>query len=184
MSRLVSTLERKPDESDSLSEELKRVLDVGESAIAHQFQVAERLDAKARGLVALAGAWFAVTQAVAGVAYSSKPGTVWLVLLLIATLAGGLALVATFFFCYRVWTPRVEQELTHSGFRQLVDEALERDPALIDELVNFYQRVIGYRRQNNKDRVKNLKHAQKAWWVAVSLTFSELIFALLTRVVG
>lgn len=178
----MSTLER-TSEGRSVPDDLKRVLELGDSAIAQQFQVSERLDAKARSQVTLAGAWFAVTQAVAAVAYSGSPGHTWLALILLTTFFAGIALFATFFFSYQVWKPRQEKELTHIGFRKLADAARYGDPGLTDELLDYYQHVIGYRRKSNADRVVQLKTAQKVWWAAVGLTFAELLIAVLSRLV-
>jgi hypothetical protein len=175
-------LEQRPGDAEALSGDLKRVLEIGDSAVAHQFQVSERLDAKARGQVTIAATWFAVTQAVAGVAYAAQPGNLWLALLLAATFWGGVALAVTFYFSYLVWKPRKERELTHSGFRKLANDALSGDPALTDEIVTFYQHIIGHRRKSNGERVEQLKRAQVAWSFAMAFTFAELIIALLTRV--
>jgi hypothetical protein len=181
----VSTLERsRESDTPEVPQDLKHVLDVGDKAVGQLFQIAERLDAKAKNQVTVAATWFAVVQAVAGVAYAAKPDRPWLYALLGATAVGGVALLATFFFSYLAWRPRDEKQLTHSGFRSLADGALERNPKLAERLILYYQNLIYTRSKNNENRVRWLGYAEVAWWVSVISTFGELIIASCARLFG
>ena len=95
--------------NDDPPEVLPEVVSAARAAVEQEFQISERLDSKARGLVVLAGQWFAVAQAVSAVAYSTKNPHDWM-LYTVAGLAaaGAVALGATFVFAWKVWRVRDE----------------------------------------------------------------------------
>lgn len=162
-------------------EGLPEVLNTARAAVDQEFQIAERLDAKARSLVTLGGQWFAIAQAVSAVAYSTRDAHGWMLWALGGTaLAGGVALGALFFFAWRVWSIRDEEAVSPAGLLEMERTASE-DPEALKLLVRHYASILQDRRKPNKDRADALSVAQVVWFFAMALPFVQLGFALATR---
>ncbi|MEA2395856.1 MAG: hypothetical protein QOJ82_3747 [Solirubrobacteraceae bacterium] len=162
-------------------EALSEVLSTARAAVEQEFQISERLDAKARALVTLAGQWFAVAQAVSAVAFATKKPHDWMLWTVAGTaLAGGIALGLLFFFCWRVWRIRDEPAVSPRGLLQMHSAAV-RDPDAAKLLVEHYAAMLRDRRKTNKSRADALAVAQGWWLVAMALPFVQLGFALATR---
>ena len=162
-------------------EDLSEVLTAARAALDQEFQVSERLDAKARGLATQAGQWFAVAQAVSAIAYSTKDAKDWMLYSVAGTaLAGAVALGVTFFFCWRVWKVRDEPAVHPRGLQQMRAAALA-DAEAGSKLVDHYASHLADRRKTNKQRADALETAQWLWFFAVALPLVQLGLALATR---
>src|SRR4051812_4936004 len=99
----MATGQLKPQTPGS-SDDLKHVLDTARDALDHEFQLAERYDAKARGRATLAGSWFAATQAVTAVALKFNDASAWLLVATgVCVFFMVLSLVALLQASARVW---------------------------------------------------------------------------------
>ena len=159
---------------------LSEVLSTARAAVEQEFQIAERLDSKARGLVTIGAQWFAVAQAVAAVAYATHRPHTWMV-----WAVGGIAFVAAaalatlFVFCSMVWSIRDEEAVSPRGLLQMRDAVLH-EQALV-KLVDHYASILRDRRVTNRSRADALATAQWTWFAAMALPLLELGFALATR---
>jgi hypothetical protein len=159
---------------------LGEVLNTARAALDQEFQIAQLLDAKARGLVTLAGQWFAIAQAVAAVAFAThKPHTWMLWAVGISALVGAVAVGFLFVFSWNVWKIRDEPAVSPRGLLQMRDVA-EHDPSAT-KLIDHYAALLRDRRATNKARADALADAQAAWFFAMGLPFIELGFAVATR---
>jgi hypothetical protein len=167
--------------SDEPPEALAEVVHTARAAVEQEFQISERLDSKARGLVTLAGQWFAVAQAVSAVAYATKTPHDWM-LYAVAGLAatGAIALGFTFLFAWRVWRVRDEGAVSPGGLDQMKARALQ-DPNTMSLLVDHYASLLRDRRKTNKTRAEALTKAQWIWFAAMALPLIQVGFALATR---
>lgn len=167
----------------SLPESLNQVLTTARGAVDQEFQVAQLLDTKARGLVTLGGQWFAIAQAVAAVAFATqKPHTWMLIVVGLTALAGAVALSFLFVFAWKVWKIRDQPAVSPRGLLEMRDEA-EADPSST-KLVDHYAALLRDRRVANTARADALEHAQVAWFFAMGIPFIELGFALATRLLA
>jgi hypothetical protein len=158
------------------------IAEAARSAIAQEFQVSERLDAKARNQVAVGGAWYALVQAIASIAikqYLDNGGdTDLFAVLIIVAGAAAFALAVSIFFSYGVWKLRDEQEITHESLEEMAASA--RDPAvdLLQQFVQHYGFILWSRRKNNKQRAESLMVATRWWIGSIVIGLAELVVAL------
>lgn len=161
-------------------ESFGEVLNTARAALDQEFQIAGVLDAKARGLVTLAGQWFAIAQAVAAVAFAThKPHTWMLWAVGITALLGAIALGFLFVFAWNVWKIREEPAVSPRGLLQMRDVA-EHDPSPT-KLIDHYAAMLRDRRATNTTRGNALECAQTAWFFAMGIPLIELGVALATR---
>jgi len=173
-----------PVTGDPPPEAVSEVLNAARAAVEQEFAIAERLDAKARGLVTLAGQWFAVAQAVSAVAFATKDAEDWMLFAVGGTaLAGAVTLGLLFVFCWRVWQVRDQPAVTPNGLMQMHATAAS-DPEAAKLLVQHYAAILRDRRAPNKKRSDALRVAQGLWFVAMALPLGQLGFALATRLFG
>src|SRR4051812_43085316 len=82
----------------------KLVVEAAQNAVAQEFQIAERLDTKARNQMTVAGTWYALVTALAGVAlrvWIDRGLNDWLVATIIVCAGVGAAcLIVALFFSY------------------------------------------------------------------------------------
>jgi hypothetical protein len=161
---------------------LEEVTAAARSAVQQEFQIAERLDAKARNQVAVGGAWFALVQAVASIAlkqYLDHGGDreLFKVLVVLAGLAAA-TLAVSILYAYGVWKLRDEQEITHTSLAEMAAAARDPHTDLLEQFVQHYGYILWTRRENNKIRAKNLTKATRWWIGAVFLGLVELVVAL------
>jgi hypothetical protein len=100
-----------PDDLDLAKQgrdEMNFVLDAARDALAQEFQIAERLDSKARGQMTFAGAWFAIVQAVAGIAMRGPLSTGWAAAVVGTAATAAVALAWCFLRHHEVWKLRPE----------------------------------------------------------------------------
>lgn len=160
---------------------LSEVLATARAALDQEFHIAERLDAKARGLVTLAAQWFGIAQAVSAVAFTTKQPHDWMLWTVGGTaLAGGIALGALCIYCWHVWRVRDEPAISPAGLLQMHDAATQK-PEAAKLLVQHYASMLRDRRKTNNARVDALGAAQFVWFAAMALPFVQLAFALATR---
>lgn len=162
--------------------DLAEVINVARAAVEQEFQVSERLDAKARGQVTLAGQWFAVAQAVSAVAFAVKGVEGWLLYAVGATaLVGGALLVIMFVQTSKVWRVREEDAVHPRGILQLKERALNDDAGALEVTVQHYARILQGRRRTNKLRADALEKAEKIWLLAMAAPLLQLGFAIAAR---
>lgn len=161
-------------------ESLSEVLSVARAAVDQEFSIAERLDAKARSLVTISAQWFAVSQAVAAVAFSAHKPHDWMLWTVGGTaVVGACALSTLFILCSDVWKIRDEEAVSPRGLLQMLDTALTE--SAVTKFVQHYASLLQDRRKTNKSRSEALDRAQIAWFVAMAVPLLELGFALATR---
>lgn len=159
---------------------LPEVLNTARAAVDQEFQISERLDSKARGLVVLAGQWFAVAQAVSAIAYSTKDAHDWMLYCVAGTAAAAaVALGFTFFFAWQVWKVRPEEAVSPGGLMQM--KAVADDPGSMGSLIDHYATTLRNRRLANKRRSNALEVAERVWFAAMAFPLLQLGFALATR---
>jgi hypothetical protein len=164
---------------DETTEQVKHVLDAARGALAQEFQIAERLDAKARGQMTLAGAWYAVVQAVAGIALRDAGlSTGWKAAILGTAGLSGLALVVAVVQSYQVWKLRNETDLNPEAIRDFGEWVRDDETDVGGTLVGYYASILEKRQATNKQRSEAFDESVKAWFGALGLTLVELLTAL------
>jgi len=165
--------------------EINYVLDAARDSISQEFQIAERLDAKARGQMTLAGAWFAIVQAVAGIALrdnSLAPG--WSAAVVASAGLAALSLGWAFYRHYAVWRLRNETGFNADAIHTFGRWAADEETNLGGTLVEYYEQILGERQDRNGERVEEFDKAVPAWFLALGFTFLELMVALLAATSG
>lgn len=164
-------------------EPLTEVLNTARAALDQEFQIAQFVDTKARGLVTLGGQWFAVAQAVAAVAFATKKPQDWMLWAVgITAVAGAAALGFLFFLCWKVWKLRNEAAVSPRGLLEMRKAVLSEASAT--KLVDHYAAMLQDRRKTNVKRADALHCAQIAWFFAMGIPFVELGLALATRLLA
>jgi hypothetical protein len=163
-------------------EALREVIEVARTAVAQEFEIAERLGNKARSQVTLAGQWFAVVQAVSGIAYVKSVHGWKLFAVGGLAVAGGIALVVTFALAREVWKRREHQEVSPRGLIDMGEQAKRLDDVeFLERIIVHLASVLQSQRAANKERNDALDRAEKAWFVAMALPLAQLGFALAAR---
>jgi hypothetical protein len=172
------------------------IVESARAAIAQEFQIAERLDAKARNQVAVGGAWYAAVQAVSAIAIkqhldsakgaglaakhhvTSGFGNDWFLVLIIVAGIAGVLLAVTIYFSYGVWKLRDEHEISSESLSQMAASARDPDTDLLGAFVEHYGYILSTRRENNGKRSKSFKWSSRFWSLALLSGLVELVFAL------
>jgi hypothetical protein len=161
---------------------LKYILDLAKTEVDFQFRVAERLDSKARGLFALAGAIFAAAQALAlreDVLNRLSDGD-RSHLIKVATIAGvlvGLALLSTAYAIFVRKEKSVESKTLFNWMNQLAQKNIT-DADVSQRAVQLYVTLMHERQEKNKGRAKVLFFVQVLCLLAIAASVWELIVAL------
>lgn len=125
----------------------------------------------------------AIAQAVAAVAFATHQAHTWVIWAVgLTALAGAVALVFLFVFCWKVWRIRDEAAVSPRGLLQMRDLA-ESDPSST-KLIDHYAALLRDRRASNESRAAALADAQVAWFFVMGIPFVELGFAVATRLVA
>lgn len=170
-----------PSEDNPSSNALSEVLTDARAAVDQEFEVTQRLDAKARGLVTVAAQWFGIAQAVSAVAFTTKQPHDWMLWTVGGTaFLGAVALGALFLHSSRVWSIRDEPAVSPKGLLQM-QAAARSDPKAIELLIQHNASILRDRRLSNKTRADHLATAQWVWFIAMALPLVQLGFALATR---
>lgn len=164
-------------------EDINYVLDVAREALSHEFEVSERLDAKARGQMTLAGAWFAIVQAVAGIAL--RDGAIsdaWGAAVVGTAVLAAIALGWAFYRHYAVWKLRDETGFNADALHAFGEWAADNETNLGSTLIGYYEQILSERQGRNRERVAEFDKAVPAWFFALGLTLVELMVALLAAI--
>ena len=165
-------------------DDLRQIIDAARGALDLEFQRAERLDAKTRGQVTLAGSWFAVVQAVAAVALGERAATGWIGAIAGTAVVAGVALVVSIARAADVWKLRPQPAVDQATLGDMLTAA-EREPDTFGrQLVQLYRNLLGHAQAANESRALALDRATKAWWFALVLGLVELAIALASRIFG
>jgi hypothetical protein len=173
-------------------DDLKHVLDTARDALDHEFQRAERFDAKARGQATLAGSWFTVAQAVT--ALSLRSGHVPHGILIVVLAALGLGAVCLFLLLRassQVWRLKTRNDVTPATLEAMADAAKNGDPDFALNAIYTYRNILSGAQQANAERARALdpesnrwRSAPGFWWGVLGFGLVEIAAALLSRVVG
>lgn len=163
--------------------EVGPLLDALQKAADHEFLVAERLDAKVRQVLTVAGLFFTIVQTVTFTAYrSDRIGgneRWWLIVLAIVALGLlGMAALASL----RHQRPIAVGELPLEGVQDELTRAYKYgDTAYPARLAGFYLTMAGTRRRGNEDRYRRYRATTFLAGLAILAAGGEFILALAAR---
>ena len=171
------------------SDDLKHVLDTARDALDHEFQRAERLDAKARGQATLAGSWFTVALTASALVFRSGNTPAWLTITLVGCLIlGGLSLALLLHASSRVWRLQTRDEVTPATL-DAMEQAAGGDPNFARNMIKTYRAILDGAQQANAARATALEPTKGRfrspalfWWGVLFFGLIEVIAALLSRV--
>jgi hypothetical protein len=167
-------------------DDLRLVVDAAREAVSHEFEIAERLDAKARNQMTMAGTWYAIVSTVAAVALRAQVesgANDWLFAVVVAlAVFGGACLIFTMFLSYRVWRLQKETLITHEGLSEMLADAHRPDVDVAEKLVEHYRALLAPSRANNKIRSETFKRAVPWWTASLIFGFVELVFSLIALI--
>lgn len=168
------------EQASEADKDLSQLIESVRSMVAEQFQIAERLDRKARYQVGTSGAFFAVVQAAAINAITSADlSTGWIVALAAFGLSAGFMTIASLISASDAWRTQTEKDLPIPDLRQMVDNiVLGRDEPR-RELAHHYINLAERRKAGNVERIKRVKRAAGAATVSIGLTGLELIMVFI-----
>ena len=162
--------------------DLSMVVETARAAVEQEFQIAERLDSKARNQMAVSGTWYAVVSAIAGLALraqlDSGANNLLFAAIVVTAGAGAVCLIVALFFSYGVWRLRTETEVTHEGLSEMLADARDPSVDVAEKLVEHYRALLAHRRANNKERSAAFARSVDWWIAAVVLALIELVLAL------
>jgi hypothetical protein len=181
---------RKADEGDKGASQLSILLSSATSMVDEEFKRSERLDAKSRNQITIAGSFFAIVQAVVvGLINGSLGATEttgrssfvgWLAA---AGAAAGIALVVALAFSYRAWKLREDDALEPDTLTDYISYAQKGNEAVAVKLVTAYAEIAKQRRDNNETRAKAMEHAARACFIALAFVSVELTLAFIAVIV-
>lgn len=172
-------------DSDQTHEDLKHIANAAQAAIAQEFQITERLEGKARNQVSVAGAWFAVAQAVSGVALGvAALGKGWVVALGILAAIGAGTLIWLIIASRGVWRLYEEKEIGSKALDELLGMAHDPNTEVLEVLVRQSAWTLDTRRDNNRARAKAFERAQRIWFFALAIPLAQVLLAFLARAIG
>lgn len=179
----VTTVPREAEVDHSLDDaRLNLVVETARAAVAQEFQIAERLDAKARNQVAVGGTQYALVQAVASIAIKeyldSSGSTSLFAAALTLGIASGVCLVISILLCYGVWRLRDEQEINADGLTAMAASARDPKVDMYELTIRHYGSILWHRRANNRDRAKQLARSVPLWISSLLLGVTELAIAV------
>jgi fructose-specific phosphotransferase system IIC component len=173
-----------PGDKGGSATQLSLLLDSATSIIDEEFRRSERIDAKSRNQIALAGAFFAVVQAgVIGLLNGALGATEhheassfvpWLAGTGILAAAG---LVLAVMASYRAWRLLDDQALVPKTITTYLEAARAGNPAVGVKLVDAYVKIAEDRRANNQKRTDALEQATKATALAFACMAIEIVLA-------
>jgi hypothetical protein len=173
-----------PAKRDGEATQLSILLDAATAIIDEEFKRSERLDSKARNLITVAGAFYAVVQAVViglvnetlggGFLKDASSFVPWLMLAAGLATAGMLAALG---WTYNAWRLRGDEALRVKTIRDYRDAAYAGNPAVGAKLVDAYAKIADDRRQVNAERAAAVDAAAVACGIAMALIGIELVLA-------
>jgi hypothetical protein len=167
---------------DATSQNLAHVLDTARGTLDSEFRRANRFDEKARGQATLAGAWFAVTQAVTASALGPDTPKGWII-----ALACGLAFqAAALFMLLRhiadVWRLRDRDEVGPETLEAMRESVTEPVADFAAKATDFYVGVLREAQEANEDRADAFNRASSWWGPVLIVGLVEIAVALLSRI--
>jgi hypothetical protein len=176
--------EEKEAEIGMATAELGQAIESARSMVDEQFQIAERLDRKARYQAATSGTFFAVAQAIAINAISgANLSTGWIATLAAFALPSAFLTIGSLVAASHAWKTQIEKDLPVADLRDLIDRMQRGDEFAMRELAHHYVNLAEERRAGNKDRVKRVGKASSAVLLSVSLTGLELVLIFVSLAV-
>jgi hypothetical protein len=152
------------------------VIEAARAAVTQEFQIAERLDSKARNQMTVAAAWYGVVQAAASIVLKSHNlSNSWRWVILSLAIAGGAAFALALLFSFLVWRVRDEKEITVDGLAQMAAAAQDVDRDFEGDLVEHYRSILQARRKTNKRRVDYFRRSEWPWGICVVTALAEII---------
>jgi hypothetical protein len=144
--------------------------------VSEQFQIAERLDRKARYQVASAGAFFAVVQAIAvnAITRAGLPHD-WTAALAVVALPPALLTIGAFVTAANAWRTQTEDDLPVADLREMTDRIQRGDNLALRELAHHYLNLVERRRVGNETRVERVKKTSAAAILSIGLSGLELV---------
>lgn len=175
-----------PASQNVAADQLSILLSATTATVEEEFKRSERLDAKSRNQVTVAGTWFAIAQAVVvglvngSLGPSQNRGTSSLVPWLagvggIAALLTGVATVIS----YNAWRLRDDPALSVDSLGEYIDFARAGNAAVGVKLVAAYVTVAKGRRENNSRRAMAVDRAALACGLAMLAVSAELVLAFI-----
>lgn len=157
------------------------VVQAAREALAQEFARAERLDAKARGQMTMAAAWFGTVQVVAGIVLKDQASSpVWLIAVAALAFCSGAALLGAFLSLGSVWRLEPQPALSQETLEDMADASGK--PRFREQTVLLYRNLLGHA-QNQNDARGNALDGAGAWLVATHvLALTELFVALLATI--
>jgi len=162
--------------ADMTATELAQAIETARSMVNEQFQIAERLDRKARYQAATAGGFFAVVQAVALNAITGASlSKGWIGTLAAFAIASACFAIASVAAASRAWVTQGEKDIPLADLRNIIDRMERREGQNLWELAHHYANVAADRREKNRERLKRVKKAGDTAILSVALTALQLI---------
>jgi hypothetical protein len=170
------------DEAD----DLEPVISVARAAVDHQSQIPERLESKARGQLTIAGAWFAVVQAVAAKAFDIDGlANAWIWVIGGLAALGGIALLVTAWLAAQVWRLRPGGEIDPDSLILMANEIRHQPEIDVQgRLVSHYADVLDDRMTSNSERARWFEKAQLTWYLAMFVPLLELGVSFVAQALG
>lgn len=162
--------------------DIKLVLDAARAAVQQEFQIAERLDSKARNQLTVAGTWYALVTGLAGIALKmwidTSSGSGLVAFIIVFAGAGAVCLIVALVYSYRVWRLRVEPDIHPDGIAEMLADVHDPGVDVAERLVEHYRALLAMRRASNKIRSTNFKASVKWWLLALGFGLAELVTSL------
>lgn len=173
-----------PGDKGGSATQLSILLSSVTAIIEEEFRRSERIDAKSRNQVALAGTFFAVVQAgviglLNGVLRATDHHTAssfvpWLAG---TGILAAIGLVAAVVVSYRAWRLLDDIALAPKTITNYLEAARAGNPAVGVKLVDAYAKIAEDRRANNQKRTDALEQATKATAFAFACVSIEIVLA-------
>jgi hypothetical protein len=175
---------RDQEDGAASATQLSILLASATSTIDEEFKRSERLDAKSRNQLTIAGTFFAIVQAVViGLLNGLLGGdgnndaSAFVPWLAIAGGAAAIAMLVAVLVSYRAWRLRDDPALSTKTIKAYIEAARQGNPAVGVKLVGAYADIAEGRRKNNGARAEALDDAAKACGVALLFTAVQLVLA-------
>lgn len=162
------------------------VLQAAQNAIAQEFAISERLEAKATSQIASAGTWFAIVGGISAaiLTRAKPPGSTSVDVVVALGFLAVLLLVITLIRVRRVWALQDEVEIAPAALSEMAAVARDPDDELADKLVHHYAAILASRRKNNKTRANAFREATPWWLASLLVTLAQLVAVLVAAAFG
>jgi hypothetical protein len=161
----------------------KVVLELARAEAEHAFAVADRLESKARSLMTIGGASFAVAQATAVPLLGGFPSTAdswWTWLVVGGLLTSALFLLGAIGASASVWWARDQAAVSIEMLRKLLGGDIAAGPARV--AATHLIEIASQRRDANTSRGDSLRLVFALWGIATCFALAEIVVAALGRI--